>query len=147
MQDLNVIRLDDGYDLDISNRKEVPDNSLKNSVLISLLSNKRDSQTGIGGYWADEFSIFPNNITGSLIWRLMQNANTRQNRLTMVDEIRASLVWLIDDSIAEDLNIVITRSIGNTAVFQIELTRFSGENEIYKILWDATRSKFDFTES
>ena len=144
MNDLEI-KYDNGFfDLDISQTDLISDNSLKNSCLISIFANARDDETQRFGYWRDALSLNDGDITGSLLWKLSQNANSQQNRLEMEDSIRASLDWLTQDSIVESVEIIVESVQFNQVIFKIELRRFSGETEIYESYWDSTKQKFEF---
>lgn len=89
----------------------VTDDGFEAAVLISLFSDARASDddelptrdTDRRGYWADEFSTIPDDITGSKLWLLSRSKMT-QETLTLAGEYaEEALRWFVADGIAKSV--------------------------------------------
>lgn len=147
MHDIKTTYKDGNFDIDINEVDAEPDNTLRNPVLFSILGWDRDDTKRQGGYWANGFSVVPNDRFGSLLWSLRQNSNTNQNRLRMAEAIRQGLFWMIEDSVARDVTVEIESVNRNSVTFRIKIQRFTGEVNTYDLNWEATERAFSFKES
>lgn len=136
MQDLSLQYRNGTFDLELADGDIASNNLLYNGVLVSMFSHARIDNAG--GYWADNISDYPNDITGSTVWSLLPKANTQATRLAIADSIRASLRWLIDDSVCDDITVEIVEFIRNRITFKIELHRLQAEDiSTYEVYWNA----------
>lgn len=134
-----VLRID-GY---VVNAADVTDD-LPRAVLISLFSWRRanpddDLPSSIkNGWWGDTFSPIKNDKIGSRIW-LLARAKLSQETVTLAEEYaNEALQWLVDDGIADSVQVVAERRSNNGLALHIKITR--GDKSLLNIrfinVWD-----------
>ena len=107
-------------DLDRTGDKNLVDDlDLETSVLISLFTERRaeEGDDGYetllykGGSWGDAVGDVIDRI-GSRLW-LMRRAKATQHNLNLAKTyIEEALQWLLDDGVAESIEVITTRGVG-----------------------------------
>jgi phage gp46-like protein len=91
------------------------DPSLRTCVLISLLTearaNAEDLPAGqsLGGWWGDSYPDVPGYKLGGRVWVLARGRATPETLILIEQAARAALQWMIDDGIAESVQVTTTR--------------------------------------
>lgn len=140
--DLALKSLDNGYfDIEIDGGTDImAAGGLNTAVLLSIFA--RAAVGDEEGYWGDYLSAFANDTLGSRLWEISTRSNTQNNRLEAVAAIKESLAWLIDDSVAEIVNVEITRLMRNEIHFRLEIVNFTdGRPSAFTLLWDVHRAR------
>ena len=139
--DLNVLKGD------IKN-----DNGLETAVLISLFTDQRanndDELPDLNsddrrGWWGDLISPdVEDDKIGSRLWLHIERAKTTENLLpTIKQDINDALQWMIDDKIAQKINVNLERQgiPGNDRLaFVVEILKRDGNKEVFDFnnLWE-----------
>jgi len=142
--DLKLLQLADGsYDLIVGDGDFLTTESMDTTVLTSVLSDARASETEVGqakyrGGWLPNVAFTrANSQLGSLLWLMAQRRRTTENLNFAIDSVEKSLSWLIEDGIAKSLEVLGTFR-GEGAILTISITSFSGETDnVFVPLWKA----------
>lgn len=85
---------------------------LESAVLISLFTDRQADPSdvpkdmGLRGFWGDEFAEVEGDKIGSRLWVLLRSAKYTQDfRLKGIGFAQESLKWMIDDGIAESIDV------------------------------------------
>lgn len=120
---------------------------LETSVLISLFTDRRarkddplpTSSDELRGWWADTFPVKEGDQIGSLLWLLSREKQTAQTKVRAKEYCDNALAWLLEDGIAEKIQVDVDYpSIGVMAI-GIKLYRpflVTPENYTYQLKWD-----------
>lgn len=132
--------LDNTIDIGVANNDLVTDAGIQTAVLISLFTNQRtteddpppDEQSGLGGWWGDQFQANPNDLIGSKLW-LLRRAKTEQDTLNRAEEYsKEALQWMIDDGVAQTVDCSASYDQNKALILSINITKPSGPNLNYK---------------
>lgn len=89
------------------------------------------------GYWAD-------NQLGSEIFSHLSKPNTNETRASILDSVRSSLQWLLDDSIASRIEVDLISNIGGRVNFEILIYDFDNNDAFtFGFLWDSHRQSIE----
>lgn len=143
--DLKLQKLADGtYDLIIGEGDFVFTEGLDTTVITSILSDARASDTDVGqaryrGGWLPNVEFQrANSQLGSLLWLMEQRRRTTESLNLAVDLTEKALVWLVEDGIARSVQ-VFGSFQGEGAILDITITSFSGETDsVFVPLWRKT---------
>ncbi|MEY3760059.1 MAG: hypothetical protein RIR39_1550 [Pseudomonadota bacterium] len=134
-----VLRID-GYDV---NASDVTDD-LPRAVLISLFTNRHANPdddlpaTTKQGWWGDTYAAINNDKIGSRLWLLNRSTLTAQTVLKAQEYASEALAWLIDDKVANNVQINAERLNLTSLALQIQITR--GDKSLLNIrfanVWD-----------
>lgn len=123
------------------------DEGLTTAVLVSLFTDRRVSadeelppgETSRRGYWGDSFPEVQNDKIGSRLWLL-----NREKQLQIVIEkareyAREAVQWLLDDRVANRVDVVVESPAFQTLLIQITIYRPSADpvNFRYNYNWQA----------
>lgn len=133
------------------------DESLETAVIVSIFSDARVTKEELGspanddaslrGWWGDMFPPVENDVVlGSKFWLLQRGKITRQVLLSVQQSMKEALQWMIEDDIAETVEVLVerdSRNIGqvNIGVF---ITRKFVDPTLYDFIWDGQRLKRGF---
>ena len=106
----------------ISHDDLIRDDGLETAVAISLFTDRRaniedplpDSSTNLRGWWADT-------TMGSRLWLLERSKTVDQVLSDASDYTKEALQWMIDDGVADKIEVSISRVFGNQAMSGDEL--------------------------
>ena len=148
MSDLAINFLDDVKEWDLSlfrHDLQVVD-GLKSAILISLFSDSRaeedeipEGETLRRGWWGDSINNDIGNETGSKLWLLDREKTTDETLEAAEEYCRAALQWLLDDGIAESVEVQTSYTDKYTMLIEIQITRPTGLPVDFKFnyVWDA----------
>lgn len=147
MSDFALKRVDGIFDLDFDGQDLVLSDSLRESVLVSLMVNGRESypegvavlQPVDGGWWANASEDV---AIGSMLWTLQR----RKLDDNAVDDAKAyaekALQWMIDDKVAKSVNVSVTRNVSDVSrldfLVVVERPDGTGEEIRFDYLWQST---------
>jgi len=130
MSDIKLIEVvDEGgaisYDIGIENGDLVPDDGLETAILTSILSDQRADESQVPqpefrrGWIGDLVTPFPGVKYGSLIWLTEQSRLTQRVLNSIKDYAEKSLQWMIDTSLANEIEATATRQAPGTVILVI----------------------------
>lgn len=154
-QDVGFFETEDGVcpDLVIEDGDLKPDNSLQNSALISLYSDKRvtfeqlpQGERSRRGWWADLISEEIGDQIGSRLWTLDRAKNLNQVAVELESILLEAFSWMVEDGISN--NVVVGAQIldNETIEGSVSISRPSGDNIPLKFAWDGQELKLTETE-
>ena len=130
------------FDLALLNWDLEPEDGLETAVLLSLFTDARvlDEELPLGqenkrGFWGDAVNNPQGYVTGSKLWLLERTTITEELLEQAKNYCEEALQWLIDDSIATEVNVETSYKDKQTLLIQVEIVRPST---------DKISSKFDF---
>lgn len=107
------------------------DDGLETAVILSLFTDRRaladdaipDGTNDRRGWWADEFNEAENDKVGSRLWLLSREKQLQQVLVRAKQYADEALKWLVDDGVAERVDVV--ASIPRPAILglQVAVTR------------------------
>lgn len=111
--DITVNFTDNAFSLLMVGPDLATDNTLRTAVLVSLFSDRRaqtddalpDDTDNRRGWWADAFGDIAGDLTGSRCWLLSRAKQTKETLLNAREYAMEALQWLLDDGIAQALNV------------------------------------------
>lgn len=132
-------------DLSFENEDLVREDGLETALIISLFTDRRAREDDIlpdtdnldkRGWWGDLASPeVEGDQIGSRLW-LLERSKTEEEVLVRAKEyIKEATDWLIDDGVAEDIEIEVERqgTEGNDRLaFKVSVLKKSGTTETYK---------------
>lgn len=87
-------------------------------------------------------SEFTGDALGSTLWMLATGKNDQNTRTAIVTAIEDSLAWLVEDSVAESVEVEIDELLTNRVNFLVNINDFSDDrNTAFNFLWDVHRSR------
>ena len=107
------------------------DELLDTAVLISLFTRKLADEDDVlpdenslrEGYWGDQYEKIPSHRKGSKLWLLRRSKATRSTlNLARVYALE-SLQWMIDDGIADTIEVEVERQNDGRLAFQVKIQR------------------------
>lgn len=134
--DFKLKRLANGsFDLSLGDSDVEIEEGLDTAVQMSLFSNGRvDNQEG---YWGDFLADIVDDKLGSTLWSVIKKKNIQATRLEAVASMEAALGWLIDDSIARNVQVEISNTMVNQVEFTVKIENFRDERPTaFSFLWD-----------
>jgi phage gp46-like protein len=147
LSDIGLFLKDNCFDLELENGDLKADNGLETAVSISLFSDRRvsveelpDLEKSRRGFWGDSYPSVDQDLTGSRLWTLARSKRTIETLRRAEDYAREALAWLIEDGVAETIEVVAT--FGNTTVagdwkLDISISRPNGTESRFQVVWDA----------
>jgi phage gp46-like protein len=119
------------------------DESLLPAVLVSLLVDRRaepsdplpDASADRRGWWADAY-LDGNDKYGSRLWLLRRAKNTPDVRERARDYAMEALAWLIEDGVAERVDVTATVPEKEKLQLRIAITRKGGTPEEFTVDYD-----------
>ncbi|MCP4088200.1 MAG: hypothetical protein GY746_00175 [Gammaproteobacteria bacterium] len=117
---------------------------LESSIAVSLFTDGRAEAGRVQdpkkrrGWIGDIFKVADSRTIGSELWILDQERLTSKTindaRIFATD----SLQWLIDDGIAQTVNVNVIKTNVRTITIAVELTKTSGQTLNYDFIWRST---------
>jgi len=141
--DLGLFILEDGPDIVFEKGDIKLDEGLETAVLISLFSDRRVSsaeipfgQTSPRGWWGDLFAEEAGDRIGSKLWLFAREKTSVQTANRIQQEMRNALQWLIDDSIASQVNVFFTIVTRFQIDFTIEIIKNNSDTQRFDVVWE-----------
>ncbi len=131
-------------DLQLNNGDLLREDGLTTAILISLFTDARadeddeiDDKNDKRGWWGDLVSPTP---IGSKLWQFDRSKTTQTTITKFKQAIEDCLQWLIDDDVAEKIDVNVYRSgtIGNDQLkFEVKIYQSNGNQTALKFddLW------------
>jgi phage gp46-like protein len=130
-------------DISLDGPKLKTDSDLATAVTISLFTNRRANNDDIldnpedrQGWWGDTYSLAQDDRIGSRLWILSRSKKTSEVLNLAREYAQEALQWLINDRVAENVN-VSTKSINqNVLAIKVDITRPEGREIFeYDYVW------------
>lgn len=148
MTDIALIQDADGrMDIALERGDLVADESPRTAVVLSLLTDRRadaddelpDGGSDRRGWWADAWSEPPEDLIGSRIWLLVREKQLPEVRRRAEAYAREALQWLIDDGIAESVEVAAETLRGDWLALHVTIRRRDGGTveQRYDYVWEA----------
>jgi len=128
-------------DIDILN---IDEDGIKSAVIISLFTDRRLPFAGNApsvkddrrGWWGDN-TLQSDDRMGSRLWTLAREKTISSSIIPKAEEIiKEALAWMIEDKVADDVVVVVTKEDNNTLSFKVTLVRPQDEKTSgYNFLW------------
>lgn len=134
--DIALLFRNDRYETDIAlNGPDLQqDHDLETAIIISLFTDRRANSDDVvesddrRGHWSDTYSEIPNDKLGSRLWLLSREKQTQD----VINRARAycveALQWLLDDAVAEQVNIEVGAVRMGVLGIKVEVVRPTGIN-------------------
>lgn len=130
-------------DIAIESNDLATDEGLETAVLLSLFLDRRaddgdvlpDGETDRRGWWADAFPVANGDRIGSRLWMLARARQPDAAATRAEEYAREALAWLVDDRIAERVEVNI--EIINTTGLGVDVVIYRPRNP------DPVRYRFD----
>jgi phage gp46-like protein len=121
------------------------DETFETAVYISLFTRRKaldddelpDTRSHREGWWADEYADIENDFIGSRLWLLSREGATNATMATAKVYIQEALQWMIDDGIAESIDVIVERQQSHCLVFQVNITRPNKIAPRWQSIWTA----------
>ena len=141
--DIGLFLVNNCFDLAVKNGDLKADAGLETAVTISLFTDRRvtseqlaQGDTDRHGWWGDMFPEVSLDQIGSRLWTL-RRAKRLTNTLRLAEDYsRESLNWLIEDGIADIINITASYDINKFLILDIEIVKPLGVSSRFQVLWD-----------
>jgi phage gp46-like protein len=114
MSDFALDVVDVEIDMSIVEDDLAPEDGLRTAILLSLFTDRRAEDDNIlpaddgdqRGWWADEFADLEGDRHGSRLW-LLDRSKRLEDVVPRAEEFaRESLAWLLEDKVAERVEVV-----------------------------------------
>ncbi len=130
------------FDLALDGADLATDGGLESAVIISLFTDRRaeEDDTPPGdddhrrGWWADGWPEVEGDQVGSRLWLLARSKTTADIPERAREYGEAALRWLIDDGVADSVNVEATRTSNNELMLNISIQRGTGSR--YQQTWE-----------
>jgi len=149
--ELNWIAADFGADFRIESGDLSKDNELRSAVVLSLFSWRRanpddrlpDDDSGRMGWWGDSYGTTADSKLGSRLWLLRREKLTQETITRAVEYCREALQWLIDDRVAQKVDVEAERNSIDRLDILVKITRANGQeiNMRYANAWQAIQQR------
>lgn len=124
------------------------DESLETAILISLFTDQRvrDDELPVGetskrGWWGDMYSPIEGFELGSKAWLYDREKITTSVMAQMETRFQASLQWLLDDGVATNVAVTVSRVDTYKVQINVVVTEPSGSENKYSFFWDQQEQK------
>ncbi len=146
MQDIKVVQDENGFfDFDVSGRDLNHEEGFASAIHVSLFSDARANSDQVKiseqrrGWIGDISSPVEGRLVGSLLWLTEQNRLTQNTLNSIVDYARESLMWIVSDNIASNVEVIGTIEQRKGIILQIDITTIDGDVVTqYVDLWRRT---------
>lgn len=115
-----------GGDLTLAGQDLARDDGLESAVLVSLFTDRRadpeqlrpgDDPRDLRGWWGDFNPPAAGDATGSLLWLLQREKQTRETLARARQYAEQSLAWMVDDRVAR--RVTVATEYAGTGVMHI----------------------------
>lgn len=144
-QDVKIAKNDDGiYDIVLDGADFASVDGLETAIGVSLFTDARESEGNVsdafrrGGWSGNLLTLKDDFELGSTLWSLV--SRMVQNTFDLAsDKTRIALQWILDDGIADSINIVTTQVDTRKAEIRIDLFKDINLVGSYITIWTNTR--------
>lgn len=145
-QDVKVLKNNEGiYDIPISGNDLSSIDGFETAIIVSLFTDARENSANVRdsfnrrGWVGNLLTLKDSFELGSVLWGLVSRLD--QNTLNRADNIvKKALKWMIDDSIADNIDITTTKLNERSAQIEIILYKNMNETSRYITLWNNTKA-------
>jgi phage gp46-like protein len=133
MSDLRLIwdPLLGAADLGVEANDLVREDGLETAVLMSLFTDRRAADTDVlpsgetdrRGWWADAFPVAEGDLVGSRLWLLAREKDAATVRSRAAEYAREALQWMLDDRVADSLEVAVEVPRAGWLVLDITIRR------------------------
>jgi phage gp46-like protein len=148
MSDIAIKTIGKIFVLQVENGDLAKDDGLQTAVTISLFTDQRVSEDELPpeekskrGWWADSFPVTDQDKIGSKLWLLERVKRTAETLRKFEDYSREALNWLIEDGVAETIEVSASYDEDNQLVAAITIKKPKGRTSRYQLLWDKQELK------
>lgn len=150
MKDIGLFLDNEVIDIKLEDGDLAGDEGLETAILISLFTDQRirDDEIPQGeiskrGWWGDMSSPIEGDQIGSKLWLYDREKITDTVLAQMETRCLASLQWLIDDGVATNVEVTVTRDEFNINKVNIvvNVTRPTGAKDKFSFFWDKQEQK------
>jgi len=130
-----------GGDLILAGRDLGRDDGLESSVLVSLFTDRRASEeqirlgedrSDLRGWWGDFNADVEGDQTGSLLWLLRREKQTRETLARARQYAEQALQWLVDDRVATAVRVSTEYGGMGVMMIGIDIDRPTGNRMSYR---------------
>lgn len=142
MADIALIFTDyGGGDLAMSGQDLLRDDGLESAVLVSLFTDRRasveqlrggDDASDLRGWWGDFNPAAEGDRTGSLLWLLRREKQTRETLARARQYAEQALAWMVEDRVARAVTVQTSYMAAGVLRIDVEITRPSGPPTQYR---------------
>ena len=120
-----------GSDVQVELNDLSVDDGLRTAVLLSLFHDRRAEETDVlpdagtdrRGWWADSLAEISGDRIGSLLWLLSRSKNLQEALSRAEEYSREALRWLLEDKVAERVEVSAAAASGNKLELLVEVYR------------------------
>lgn len=148
MKDIGLFIDNQVIDLKLEDGDLAGDESLETAILISLFTDQRvrDDELPVGetskrGWWGDMYAPIEGDEIGSKAWLYDREKITTSVLAQMETRFQAALQWLIDDGVATNVTVTVTRADTYKVQINVVITRPTGSADKYSFFWDQQAQK------
>lgn len=131
-------KMDENFDLVVENDDIAIEDGLQTAVIISMFSDRRAEledlsrpETNQRGYWADRLEDTVDRW-GSLLWLFARSKVIQESANAAKEYVENSLEWMIEDGIAQQVNVETELVSSERIDISIEIVRPVGENVSFR---------------
>jgi len=125
------IDLEHGVDYALDGLGLTEDDGLDTAVIISLFTDRRanaddtipDGSNDLRGWWGDSFADIDNDKIGSRLWLLGREKQLPSVLTRARQYAEEALKWLVDDSVAESVEVVASNPRDGILALLVSITR------------------------
>lgn len=130
-----------GGDLVMSGQDLLRDDGLESAVLVSLFTDRRasaeqlrpgDDPADLRGWWGDYNPAVEGDRTGSLLWLLKREKQTRETLARARQYAEQALAWMLEDRVARSLTVTTSYMAPGFLRIDIEITRPDSSRTQYR---------------
>lgn len=144
MSDIALVLENNCFDINLINGDLERDDGLETAVAISLFTDRRVDDESLPylakskkGWWGDMFPEVDGDKIGSRLWTIEREKRTNETLRKSEDYTREALEWMLEDSVADNIDVSSSYDDNNFLIIDIEITRPNRDESRYSIVWDA----------
>lgn len=142
MSDIALVFTDfGGGDLLLSGQDLARDDGLESAVLVSLFTDRRasieqlragDNKNDLRGWWGDFAPSVEGDKTGSLLWLLAREKQTRETLSRARQYVEQALAWMVDDKVARSVAVETEYAGMGVMLIGVDIYRPDGTRSTYR---------------
>ncbi|MBE9542506.1 MAG: phage GP46 family protein [Proteobacteria bacterium] len=143
MSDIALVIKNNCFDINILNGDLETDNGLETAVAISVFTDKRvtdeelpDLEESKRGWWGDMYPEVDQDKIGSRLWTLEREKKLVETLRLSEDYTREALDWMLEDSIADSVDVVSNYDDNNFLNIDIKISRPEQDDSRFSVVWD-----------
>lgn len=119
---------------------------LETAVVISLFTRRRADDSDVlpdpnghrEGWWADKYPFMEGDKYGSKLWLLSRSGLSQATLNQAKAYCEEALQWMIDDGIADEIAVIVDRSVMNREMLSVQVSIYKPEQPAAKWagVWD-----------